>query len=130
MKLLKKYILPAFILITLCSFTKDYTTLFYQHGGKEIRLQRWYLDITGHPRSLQFIDSRDTNVHMENGATVQIYYIFEEDDDRFLYFQKYSSRYISPTYTTYTPLGEWAKVTKDWTLYIDSTGKSHNLYKK
>lgn len=125
-------ILTIFTVFLVSSFTKDFTPLFYDYGGKTCRVQRYYINITGHPQSLQFIDSRDTEQHFEGSYSVQYMYIFEKEDNNYYHFQKYLSKAMpgNNLSATYTPVGRWIKITKDWSAYIDSDGKSHRLYKK
>ncbi len=132
---MKKHIfLLAFILLSIiCSAAYDFTPLYYKGvNGKEYRLQRWYIAILGLSENIEFVDSRDTDFQWDNGYSVQNMYLYEKEDGKFIYFQRYSCRVLptAPNTAKYTPQNIWAKVDKEWSTYIDSNGNSHKLYKK
>lgn len=130
----KNFLILIFIFLTsLWTVAADFTPFYYKGDfGKEYRLQRYYISITGLSKHLEFIDSRDTAVHWEGSYTVQNMYLFENEDDEFMYFQRYTCKVIptSPNTATYTSQNIWVKIAKDWSIYFDSNGNSYKLYKK
>lgn len=126
------FIFTLFLITSLCASAFDRTPLYYQDGGREYRITRWDIRITGMTKFIEFIDSRDTEVHYQGSLVVQNMYLYEKEDNNYMYFQRYCSK-ASPTAPNtgkYTPQNIWAKVSKDWSVYIDSKGVSHQLYKK
>lgn len=126
-------ILTLFLMTSLWSAANDFTPLYYKSdSGKEYKIQRWYIILTGMTKNIEFVDSRDTDFHWDNGYTVQNMYLYEKEDNNYMYFQRYSCRALptAPKTAKYTPQNIWAKVSKDWSVYVDSNKKSHKLYKK
>lgn len=113
------------LFVLTCSISRDFTPLFYNDNGREVRVQRYYIDIVGKTYSVQFIDSNDTEQHFDKGVSVQYIYLLEKIDDNYYHFQKYLCKG-----DLYKPVGKWAKTTKDWSKYIDTNGKVHKLFKK
>lgn len=130
----KNILLLTFLLLTsLLSAANDFTPLYYKSDtGKEYKIQRWYIIITGMSKNIEFDDTRDSDFKWDNGYSLQNIYLYEKEDNNYMYFQRYSCRMLptAPQTARYTPQNIWAKVSKDWSTYVDSNGKSHRLYKK
>lgn len=130
----RNIVLLSFILFfSVIASAFDFTPLYYQgQNGKEFRISRWNIQITGMSKYIEFTDYNDSNFHYEDTYTVQNMYLYEKEDGRYMYFQRYKSKGNPnvPSSFKYTPQNIWAKVAIDWSVYIDSNGVSHKLYKK
>lgn len=111
----------------------DMTPLYYKDSnGKEYKIQRWGIQISGMKKFIEYTDQKDTNYRADGSYSIQNIYLYEDEDDTYIYFQRHQSKGIAtvPSSFKYTSQNVWSKVTKDWSVYIDSNGKRHTLYKK